>query len=112
MSKLISTPINKIGMDELNSNTPGLKNVKYYSLTKEESDSLQELYNVFNERFNILIDDYEEEILENKHLPEALVIAENLKLNSEFEMQVKALDFVIDIIKSAQKYGTYIEFAL
>ena len=50
------------------------RNLKFFALTEAERCALSELFFRFNDEFDILIDDFEEDILMVKQLPRAIEI--------------------------------------
>lgn len=81
----------------------------HFEVKNRENDLLQQLYNMFNRKFNIIIDNCEDEKLFLGDLPEALSMVETFN-NSENDDLRRALDKLRSAIKLAMRYETCLYF--
>lgn len=72
----LNIPLNGDGVSELESDSEDWKNVYTVHLEKEDYEELNDLFDQFNRRFDILIDFCEEEVLENRYIQEAIQMTE------------------------------------
>ena len=81
----------------------------HFEVTNRENDLLQQLYNMFNRKFNIIIDNCEDEKLSLEDLPEALSM-----INTFNSSESKELELVLDKLRSAimlaMRYETCLYF--
>lgn len=108
----LEIPINWQGLYSMTENVAAYdeKNMKIYEFSHDEKLLLWPLFNNFNETFNILIADYEEDIIMVKQLPQAINITqcfiENVADAKTKENALKVLDALI----FAQKLQMPVEF--
>ena len=91
---------------------PGIKDdtrYEHFEVTNGENHWLQQLYNMFNNKFDIIIDNCEDEKLPLKDLPEALSMVETFN-NLENDDLRRALDKLRSAIKLAVRYETCLYF--
>ena len=68
------------------------------------------LFRLINAKFNIIINIYEEEILENKDIPEAIELVKRVINNNDDDRLVEFATDLIDLFEIAQEKGTSVGF--
>ncbi len=110
--KYLNIPINADGVCVLDGNIDGnWDNVCSIKLTKEDIENLNNLINVLNLSFGILIDLSEEERLLYTNLQPALIIAERHYKEAPDDAKL-SIQKVIDAINAAIGFKTFVEFDL
>lgn len=94
----ISVPLNKLGVNEYD-HGEDTDNIKSFELDENEyiNICMTGIFDEINNKCNLLIDDYESEIIDGKDLKIALEIAEN----NNCKILIKALNLAI-------KYNTFV----
>ena len=82
----------------------------YYEVKEELNNTLWKLYDVFNKRFGIIIDNCEDEVLLQKNLAEALALVEEFSSGDLNDDQKEVLGKLHSAIVLAMKYGTCLFF--
>lgn len=86
MSKIrfISVPLNDQGIEEYDQGVEDTKNIKVFELNEEEFKELYSsgIFDVINSKCNLLIDDYESEIIDKDNLELGQTILKDYKLES------------------------------
>ena len=98
----INVPLNEVGMLEFEEYAKEMPNVKTFTLTQDEYETLRQpkgLFQEFDDKFGIFIDVCEEERINEDALKEALQIAKKhlLKRNSEI-----AKNGILKVIESLE----------
>lgn len=110
--KYLNIPINDDGVFVLDGNIDGdWDNVYSIKLTKEDIENIDNLINVLNSSFGILIDLCEEERLLYPNLQPALIIAERHYTEASGGVKL-SIQKVIDAINTAIGFKTFVEFDL
>jgi hypothetical protein len=108
----LNIPMNDNGVFELDNIYDGKwENVFSIQLTKQDIENTTGLINDFNSAFNIIIDVAEEERLLNKDLRTALEIA-NKRFITSSDKAKPSIQKIINAIKKAIEYNTFVEFDL
>ena len=108
----INVPLNDDGVHELESCNEELVNVHTFELTGDEYEVLSckgGLFEQFNEKFGIIIDLCEEEIIELCQLKEAIGLTKEKINKSKNPLEINACYIVLDSLVEAQKAKTYWE---
>ena len=108
----IEIPINRMGLYGMTENVSARddKNIKVYEFTCEEEDLLWPLFNEFNDAFYLFIDDFEEEMMLAKQLPEAINITQCFIANvTDVKTKENALK-VLEALEFARKLQMPVEF--
>ena len=108
----IEIPINRMGLYGMTENVSARddKNIKVYEFTCEEEALLWPLFNEFNDAFYLFIDDFEEEMMLVKQLPEAINITQHFIANvNDAQIKETALK-VLEALEFAQKLQMPVEF--
>jgi hypothetical protein len=108
----LEIPINRMGLYGMIENVSARddKNIKVYEFTCEEEDLLWPLFNEFNDAFHLFIDDFEEEMMLVKQLPEAINITQRFIANvTNAKTKENALK-VLEALEFAQKLQMPMEF--
>ncbi len=82
---------------------------EHFEVTNGANNLLQQLYNMFNKEFNIIIDNCEDEKLSFMDLPKALSMVETFNNSDSTELSI-VLDKLRSAIKLAMFYGTCLYF--
>ncbi len=108
----LNIPLNDNGVRELDCcSDSDWHDVYSIRLIEEDIDNILHLINIFNAKFDILIDLAEEERLENINLKESLSIAERLYEEASNEKK-PSIQKVIEAINVALEHNTFVEFDL
>lgn len=108
----LEIPINRMGLYGMTENVAARddKNIKIYEFTWDEKDLLRPLFNEFNDAFYLFIDDFEEEMMLVKQLPEAISITQRF-IENTVDTKTKENAFkVLEALKFAQKLQMPVEF--
>ena len=108
----IVVPINDMGVYGMTENIAAYdeRNFKIFALTDAERYSISALFFQFNDEFDILIDDFEEDILMVKQLPRAIQITREFIDNVDDDLARASAKKVIDALIFAQTSGMPAEF--
>ena len=99
----LNVPLNDAGMLEYDNNDPEWNNVFTVELTHVEYHILWRVFNDWNDKFDILIDIFEEETLNPENAQEAMVILErHIEKNSGNQ----------DFLNAAEKLKSALEKAI
>lgn len=79
--RFLSVPLNEVGRIEYNLGVEKSSDLYCVELPENEFKSLSGLFSLFNNEFNLIIDDYDSEIIENVQL---------INMRKEIEMMKKA----------------------
>lgn len=108
----LEVPVNRMGLYGMTENVDARndENMKIYEFSYEEKLLLWPLFYKFNDKFHILIADYEEDIIMVKQLPEAINITQRFIENTtEARTKENALK-VLEALVFAQKLQMPVEF--
>ena len=108
----INVPLNEAGIEEFETYSEEMPNVKTFELTQEEYEVLRQpksLFQIFDEKFGTIIDVCEEERIEEANLAEALQLAIKLVEKHSDALIVRATQKVIDSLKCAIDAETFWE---
>ena len=103
--RLLCVPLNKKGLVDLDNDTPS-ESALYISFPKNEYEymmSQTEIFEAINVKCNLLIDDYEEEIIRLEHIP---IVEQILKGYENY------IPTFIMALETAKEHGTYLEVVL
>ncbi len=108
----LEIPINRMGLYGMTENVAArdAKNMKIYEFTWEEEDLLWPLFNEFNDTFYLFIDDFEEEMMLVKQLPEAINITQRFIANTTDTRTKENALKVLEALEFAQKLQMPVEF--
>lgn len=79
-------------------------------LTVPENDTLWDIYRVFNESLDMLIDRYEDEELPADKVEAAINIAEDFREKKTGELETAAFDKLMQALKKAKELGRPVYF--
>lgn len=92
--RFLTVPQNEEGIIEYDRGIESSNNFNVYILPEEEFNRLWDAFMVMNDCCNLLIDEYESEIIENVHLKTCKQILQEMKVNSP--IFIRALEEAID----------------
>ena len=99
----LNVPLNNFGLIEYDSDDPEWNNVFTVELSHDDYDKLFYVFNDWNDKFDILIDIFEEETLNPENAQEAMEILErHIEKNSGNQ----------DFLNAAEKLKTALEKAI
>lgn len=83
-----------------------------YMLFDEETEEYVELrlFDLINAKFNIIINIYEEEVLENKNIPEAIELVRRFSCDTDDSRLIEFATDLINLFEIAKEKGTSIGF--
>lgn len=83
--RFISVPLNEEGIEEYDQGIENTENIKVFKLDEEEFEELYSsgIFEKINLECNLLIDDYESEIIDSKNLELSQNISKGYKLKSD-----------------------------
>lgn len=89
-------PIDKQGVSDYENDVTKTDRLKYFVLSYKEFNSMESdgFFDLLNDKFDLWIEEYEEEIIPNKHLIAVKEIVKSLK--KEYTLFLKALDYAIE----------------
>lgn len=92
--RFLSVPLNETGRIEYNLGVEKSSNIYSIELPENEFKSLTGLFNLFNDEFNLFIDDYESEIIESAQLLKRKKDIENMRTTTPcfYEAANKAIE--------------------
>lgn len=113
MRAYFHVPVNEEGekemeyLDYIDNPSP---NIKEFFMTEEQNDLLFWLYEAFNEKFNIIIADCEDECMKKEDVPKALEMALAFKEKQTDEAAKEACDKIIEVLNFAKEHNSLVEF--
>lgn len=113
MFSAFHVPINEAGekemeyLDYIDNPSP---NIKEFFLINKQNDLLSRLYTNFNNEFNIIIDDCENERMKKEDVPKALEMAISFKNNASDDKTKEATSKLIEILTFAKEHNSLVEF--
>jgi len=92
--RFISVPLNEQGMDDYNYGVEDSKNITEIKLDEDKFDKVyfSRVFNDINEKCNLLIDDYESEVIKGENLKIALDISKKKKCG----VLIQAIELAIE----------------
>ena len=108
----IVVPLNAMGLCGMTENVAAYdeRNLKIFPLPEAERCALSELFFRFNDEFDILIDDFEEDILMVKQLPRALEITQDFIAHADDGFVRESAKKVLEALLFAQGVDMPVEF--
>lgn len=107
---VVCVPLNDRGLKELENGDELLQNVKIYEFSEKEINAIFWLIHKFNEEFNILIDDYEEEFLDYDKITRAIQIVSEFYDKEDDIFTKTAVNKLLNAFILAESLNKGIEF--
>lgn len=94
--KALVVPIDKQGVLDYENDITKTDRLKYFVLSWEEFNSMDAdgFFNLLNNKFDLWIDEYEEEIIPNKHLLSVKKLVKSF--GEKYPLFLKALNYAIE----------------
>ena len=108
----MNVPLNNKGIKEFDNYDDSMPNVRTFELTKNEFMSLWKtgsLFDVFDKKFDIIIDHSEEERIELENLSEAITVTKNFLKKAKDPIEKAASQKVLESLELALKSKTFWE---
>lgn len=105
----LSVPLNEKGEYELMHYGLGRANCRLLHLTKNECKRLFPLFDEYNDRFDIIIDWFEDEILPAERMTEALDMAKHRLSECSDPVEKHGLETLIEALSLAAAHHTFMD---
>lgn len=94
--KTLVVPIDKQGVSDYENDVTKTDRLKYFVLSCKEFNSMESdgFFDLLNDKFDLWIEEYEEEIIPNQHLIAVKEIVKSLR--KKYTLFLQALDYAIE----------------